>query len=341
MAADSSQGEDEGDTQLSAYAPILRDGRIEQNVMREFGGLRRFQSDDTLDILPIIEVVSESDLDNLGVYAQTGTSVLVDVPEYLMETEEPNGYTSDIEDLLSSSSSPVEFLNDHSEQIPVPVVSGHLEPPFDYSEVTDRYENLSDDFDRVAVRVFIDESKLRRSQISDLENLADELSSDDIVLLDSIVPTELGPNSTARENLNESASIFDGHQRVILDAFSVFRGVNYNFGPAIAREAGVSGFGDFAHDRRLPPAEDIPMGQHDTRNIYHYDFEDRQQEKFQGENGYNGPNSAFESLSDWDKWDPDHCFFCEQAEASDSEGFGFWKEIRMGHYVESVVETES
>ena len=341
MSGSESQTSSKSPNQLSVYSPILRDGQVERNVIDEFSGLRRFQQDETLDIVPIIEIADESDLDNLEVYVQAGKPVLVDVPEYLTETEEPNGFTAKVEKLLEGVGGPIEFLNQNSDDIGVPVVSGHLESPFDYSDLSSRYQNLSDDFTRAAIRVFIGSSELTKIRKDDLRELQETIPDDDILLFDSIEPAELGPESTARKNLIEAASIFENNQRIILDAFSVFRGVNYNFGPAIAREAGVSGFGDFAHDRRLPPAEDIPMGMHNTRNIYHYDYEDRQQRKFQGDDGYSGQDSAFEALSDWDKWNPDHCEFCEEAEARDSEGPTFWKWVRMGHYVESVVETES
>jgi len=341
MSGSESQTSSESSTQLTVYSPILRDGQVERNVVDEFSGLRRFRQDGTLDIVPIIEIVDESDLDNLEVYAQAGNPILVDIPGYLTETEEPNGFTAEVEELLEDVDSPIEFLNQNYNKIDVPVVSGHLESPFEYSILSSRYQNLSDDFARAAIRVFIGSSELTSKQRKDLQRLQDTISDGDILLLDSIEPAELGPKSTARKNLIEAASMFESNQRIILDAFSVFRGVNYNFGPTIARQIGVSGFGDFAHDRRLPPAEDIPMGMHDTRNIYHYDYEDRQQRKFQGDDGYSGQDSAFEALSDWDRWNPNHCEFCEEAEARDSEGPTFWKWVRVGHYIESVVETES
>lgn len=341
MSEGVSESPDGSTNQLSVYAPIFRDGQVERNVVDEFGGLRRFQQGRTLDLVPIVEIVDESDLDNLEEYAQAGSPVLVDVPEYLTETEEPNGYTSDVEKLLSGSDGPVDFLNSNVEKVGVPVISGHLDTTLDYSDLIDRYQDLSDDYARAGIRVFVRSSGLSKSQLDDLRELRDTIAGEDIVLLDSVEGTELGPESTGRENLLIAASIFEDNQRIVLDAFSVFREVNYNFGPAIAREAGISGFGDYAHDRRFPPAEDIPMGMHDTRNIYHYDYKDRQQEKFQGENGYSGEDSAFEALSNWDKWNPDHCQFCEEAEETESEGAIFWKWVRMGHYIESVVETET
>ena len=336
-SANSSNG-----TQLKTYAPVLRDGPYERSVMKKFGGMRRFMQDGTLDLMPIIEVTDESDLGHLSSYAAAGSPVLVDAPQYLTQTSEPNGETADVENLLGSIGGPIKFLNENTDHIDVPVVSGQLETPFDYSELVTRYERLSDDYDRVSLRPFVAPERLTTHQKEDLHTLAEEVGDDDIILLDYIQPHagSLGPSATGRENLIEAATVFEDNPCLILDAFDVFEGENYNYGPAIAREAGVEGFGDFAVDRRFPPAEDIPMGMHDTRNIYHYDFKDREVKKFQGE-GYNGSESAFEELSDWSKWDSHHCEFCEEAEASTSEGPGTWKRIRMGHYIESVLEEES
>jgi hypothetical protein len=326
-------------TSVELYAPVFRDGYIERGVMEEFAGLTRFEGG-RLDLLPIIEVTEESDLDNLNSYAQAGSPVLVDAPRYLTETEEPNDLTEDVDDLLSSAGGSVEFLKENSNQIEVPVASGSLDSPSDYTGLNEYYDSLSDTYDRVALRVFIPSAELEDWQLEDLRSLEDEIDSEDIVLLDYFQSGNLGPPGTGRENLITASSIFEDHLRIILDAFNVFKGVNYNFGPAIANEAGVEGFGDFAVNQRYPPAEDIPMGLHDTRTIRHYDFDDREIAEFEGE-GFNGANSAYEDLSSWDKWNPDHCEFCEEAAAENSEGFGFWKRVRVGHYIDSVLEEEA
>lgn len=321
------------------YAPIIRDGQIERDVFQQFTGLRQFTNEDTLELLPILEVVSKGDLRNIDEYAQTNKPVLVDIPIYLTETE--NGLSEKIKKLLSGAETPIDILNEHVDEIPIPVVSGSLTTPFGYSESHDKYRELSSSFDRVSVRLFVGSTPLSSDQLDGLKKIKRGLSPDDIVLLDSIESRSLGSATTGRENIRRLAEIFEDYHRIILDAFSVFRGENYNFGPEIARETGASGFGDFAHDRRFPPVEGIPMGLHDTRNIYHYDFEDRQQRKFQGKSGYTGPDSAYERLDEWDKWDSDHCPFCQAAARTDSEGPSFWKWVRMGHYVESVIREEA
>jgi len=333
------QTEWDGDTGIKYYAPVLRDGYIERGVMDEFAGFSRYR-DDRLDLLPIIEVINESDLESLEEYAQAGTSVLVDVPRYLMETEEPNGLSEDVKTLLSYTEGPVDFLNTNSKKIDVPVVSGSLDLPSDYIDLTRIYHSISEEYDQAALRIFVPSIELKEWQLEDLRAVEQEIRSEDIVLLDYYETGNLGPSATGRENLIDTASIFKDNLRVILDAFDVFEGVNYNFGPVIAEQAQVEGFGDFAVNQRYPPAEDIPMGLHDTRTIRHYDFEDREIAEFKGE-GFNGSDSAYEKLSSWNKWDPEHCEFCEEAATEENEGFGFWKRVRVGHYIDSVIREEA
>ena len=323
---------------LEWYAPVIRDGYIERGVMEEFAGFSRFEKD-RLDLLPIIEITEDSDLNNLVQYAQAGTPVLVDVPRYLTETEEPNGLTEDVEELLTSTNSAVDFLNDNFDKVDVPVVSGPLDLPSDYTDLVDVYNSLSDDFDRVAVRIFIPSTELDESQVDDLRILEEVLAPQDIVLLDYFEVGNLGPSATGRQNLIKVSELFENYSRVILDAFNVFEGINYNFGPVIAKQAGVEGFGDFAVNQRYPPAKDIPMGLHDTRTIRHYDFDDREIVEFEGK-GFSGPDRAYQELDSWNKWDSDHCEFCEEAATEDSEGFGFWKRVRVGHYIDSVIREE-
>jgi hypothetical protein len=329
----------ENESNVSHYMPVLRDGPYEQSVMRELGGLRRFTEDGTLDLKPMLELTSTAGLGNLEAYRQAGGKVVVDVPEYLTQTKEPNGLTEDVDEMLEGRD-PVEILNDYIDEIDIPVISGTLNSPYDYSELVERYRGVSEDFERVAVRPFIPSGGLSSSQISGLEELHQIIGNEDLVLLDYVESGNLSTSDPGRKNLIKAASIFSENERTILDAFNVYEGQNYNFGPAVARAAGVEGFGDFAVDQRFPPEDYPPMGAIETRSIRHYDFDEREIRKFQGE-GFNGPGSAFDQLSSWDKWDPSHCEFCREAGSSSSEGMGTWKKIRMGHYIESVMEAEA
>lgn len=324
---------------IDHYAPIFRDGRNERSVISTFGGLRRFADDNTLNLLPIIELTSAEDFEHLDSYKQAGDDVLVDAPVYLTQTEAPNGLTEDVQDLLSGTDQS-ELLRDYCDKVDVPVVSGDLEQPFDYTTLIPRYRDLAEEFDKIAVRIFVPTSPLTGDQEEGLRSLAQELSQDDRVLLDYIHRGHLGPSGQGRQNLMEVASTFDSNPRTVLDAFNVYKGENYNFGPDIAREIGVAGFGDYAVDRRFPDRTAPPIGKWDTRNIRHYDFYDQDVKRFEGE-GFNGDDGAYQELQRWDKWDDSHCQFCEQADATTSEGMGTWKQIRMGHYIEAVIEEES
>lgn len=335
---DTEEGQDSS-SKLDHYAPVLRDGMYERSVMEAFGGFRPFTDDGTLDLMPVIELTAKGDLENLGTYREAGTPVLVDAPQYLTQTPEPNGLTERVETMLDGDG-PITFLNDNSDKVNVPVVSGPLEDSFDYTELIDRYHRLSDDFDRAALRVFIPPSELQANQLDALREVKSEITDADLVLLDYIRSGSLNLSEPGRENLRKAATIFKGNQRTILDAFNVYDGENYNFGPDIARETGVAGFGDFAVDRRFPAEQAPPVGQYDTRNIRHYDYEEREVKKFQGD-GFNGGGSASDELQSWSKWNSDHCEFCKEADVTSSEGMGTWKKIRMGHYIESVIEEEA
>lgn len=327
---------DSPEPNLGHYVPVLRDGRYERSVMEAFGGFRHFTDDGTLDLMPIIELTAQGDLDNLGPYREAGTPVLVDAPQYLMQARKPNGLTERVETMLDGDG-PIEFLNDNIDKVNVPVISGPLEESFNYTKLINRYHRLSDDFDKAAIRIFIPASEFRANQLDELREVKSEISDTDLVLLDYIRSGSLNLSDPGRENLRNAATIFEGNHRTILDAFNVYEGENYNFGPAIARETGVEGFGDFAVDRRFPAEQAPPVGKYDTRNIRHYDYEEREVRKFQG-NGFTGSGSASDELEAWSKWNPDHCEFCKEAETTTSEGMGTWKKIRMGHYIESVIE---
>lgn len=328
-----------GSTSLKHYTPILRDGESEQTVLSRFGGFRRLTDEDTLEIHPLIEITSEDNFDNLTEYKQVGNPVMVDIPQYLSQTTEPNQYTARISALLDGTT-PVEILNDHLETVDVPIVSGTLQDPFEYTELIDRHQALASEFDTTALRVFIPPTSLSRSQLSGLRELKQATPGDTRILLDYVSTGNLHLDSSGRINLQQVAEVFRQFPLTVLDAFNHHEGENYNFGPAIAREIGAIGFGDFANEPRYRDEDIPPLGQHDTRNIYHYDYEDRMLRKFQG-NGFNGSDSAYEKMQSWPKWNPDHCEFCTDAHRTTNEDWVTWKRIRMGHYIESVIETES
>lgn len=315
------------------YTPILRDGPSERDVIRQFGGLSRFTEDRRGKLYPLLEVTDASDLENLGLYADPADKLLIDAPQYL--TQDENELTESVEELLDESGGPIEFLNSHTDSIPVPVVSGTVSNPITYFQYLNLYRDVSNDFDRVALRLFVRPNGLTDTQREDLDKLKNLIGQDDLVLLDILEVAQLGIGDEGRETLRKLCDIFDRQSVIILNPFSSHEGENYNFGPDIARDLNATGFGDFAINYRFP--ESVPLGNIDTRIIRQYSPTNSEVHQFRG----NGYSEAFEELEAWELWDPTHCEFCRRAEAEDTEDLRFWKRVRTGHYIYAALYEEA
>jgi hypothetical protein len=314
------------------YAPILRDGPSERNVVQEFGGLSRFTGIDRGKFYTVLELTDEDDLDNINVYRDPADRVLVDVPSYLAQDDD-NELSDSVGELLNEYGGPTEVLTQNREQVPTPVISGTLSLPMTYHQYLGLFQDVSDQFENVAIRLFFRPTEFEEDQIADLEDLEAIVDKDDIILIDLL---DVGlQGEQGYENFNYLCELFGDNPRIVLNAFSSYDGVNYNFGPEIARQIGADGFGDFAINYRFP--DSVPIGNVDTRTIRQYSPTESRVVEFKG-NGYTG---AFEELEQWERWDPNHCEFCRRANAEDTEWLPFWKRVRMGHYIAAALEQEA
>lgn len=324
--------------EVNFYTPILRDGNTERGVVGHFQGLQEFEENTNLEILPLIEVVDERDFNHLSAYQTVKQRVLVDVPRYLTESEEPNDYTESVESLLDSYGEPVEILNDNHDRIDIPIISPSRDDS--YSSISTKRNQLSTEFDEAGIRLFVTGQRLDDESLAELKELKNGIQDNDIVLVDYIETGQLGLHENARDNIDIISDIFDNHVTIVLDVFSSYLDGANNYGPEIARNSSLNGFGDFAINQRYPPAGDIPMGAHNTRSIRYYDPVEHVTHKYQGD-GFKGEDSAFEEMTSKANWDSSHCDFCREAENEQNEGFTFWKRMRMGHYIETVTENGS
>jgi hypothetical protein len=315
------------------YAPVLRDGPSERDVIQEFGGLSRFTDSQRGQLYSILEISGEDDLDNLDVYRDASDELLIDLPEYL--TQEDNTLCDPIENLLDEFRKPTDFLNNFQGRIPVPVLSGTISNPITYHQYQSLYRDISSDFEKVALRLFVRPTALTEDQQEDLRILAETIDSDDIILLDLLEVAQLGSGDQGRETLQDICTLFQDQITVILNAFSSYKGENQNFGPEVARDIAADGFGDFAINYRFP--QSVPLGDIDTRIIRQYSPTESRVFEFKGE-GYEG---AYQELEAWELWDPDHCEFCRRASVENTEHLPFWKRVRMGHYISSALTEEA
>lgn len=329
------QSTDTGETtnEQLIYAPILRDGSSERNVVRQFGGLQQFTEQERGGFYTVIEAISEEDLNNLNVYQSAADRVLVDVPTYLAERE--NKYSEAIKELIKRFGSAERFLSENNDQIPVPIISGSLTTPIPYENHLTSYQHVSDNYNSVAIRLFIRPTEFHRDQKKELQKIESEINSNDLLLFDFIETSRLESGKQGYENIQYLCELFKDNTKIVMNAFSSYDGVNYNFGPNIAKDLGAEGFGDFAINFRFP--EEVPLGKIDTRKIRQYSPSESKVAVFEG----NGYANAFKKLEEWDRWDPTHCEFCRRAARQDTEWDAFWRRVRMGHYISAALEEEA
>jgi len=319
----------------ATYSPILRNGRNERQVIQSFGGFRHFDdSEYSVSLSPIVEVESEEDLDDLPVYQDAGEQVYVDLPEYL--GEKSTKLTEGINETLKKYGSREEFLRSNSRRIDFPIISGFPDTPVQYGIHTSLHRALEDTYLRVAHRLMVVSRKsgLSKKQKEELRRLAEVARpSKDVVMLD-IVDIELSEGSKVKDDVEYLANLFREFDTGILNAFNALDGQTENFSPGLADEFGCELFGDFAIDRRYPPAGG---GRPKSVNLTHYHPAEARAEIFPG----GDYADAGRDLLRWSEWRADHCDYCREiaslVEQEKGEDFNRWKRTRMGHYIESVV----
>jgi hypothetical protein len=264
-------------------------------------------------------------------YRAASGTVLVDAPVYL--TEQANDYQEDVKELLADYRSVSAFFNDHIEDVDVPVISHSTEKPINYGEFVGLYKQLSDDYDRAGIRLAVDNRRFTETQKTALQNVSDAVADGDIVLFDLLDTGGFEGTGIVPQKLDYLTDLFSENLTVVLNAFQPYEDVNLNYGPRAATNAGADGFGDFVINRRI--IRSFPAGNVD-RTIRHYFPSATEVNEFKAEDY----DTAQTKLTNDPDWDGGHCDFCRRAEREGGH-HQFWKEIRMGHYIDSVLDAES
>lgn len=312
------------------YIPVLRNGRNERKVIKEFtqsslpGTTSR-----SLQLAPLVEVTNEGDVEELGPFEEAGVFVMVELPRYL--TERANRYAEPVTRLIGRNGGVEAFYQNHSTNIDIPVVSGSIDP-VDYSEYQPAYEALESEFDKIALRLFLRDyaDSLTGDQKGTLENLGESVRNDDIVLFD-LYDTRV--NETVVDDLSYLADLFEANQKAVLNAFDAYNDYPDNQSPHIADDIGASAFGDFGINQRFKPRDGGPPAK-----VYHRHYLPNEStvEFFEGDS-YEG---AAAELTDWSEWDRSHCDGCRRADRTTNFDANTWSQIKMQHYFSSVIQGE-
>lgn len=312
------------------YIPILRNGRNEPQVIQNFDQSSLSESSSrALSMTPLIEVTDEADIDDLGIYRATGTSVFVDLPLYL--TERANKFNDPVSKLIEEHGSVEAFYGNHADQIDVPVVSGPVEP-IDYSVYRPRVEELRDDFNRVAVRLMLRDfnDALTGDQRESLEELAEVIEEADFVFFDLV---DNGVTNELQEDLAYLTDLFSEAMTGVLNGFDAYNEHPDNESPRLADENGAEAFGDFGINQRFKPDGG---GQPDEVQIRHYHPNNATVRFFAGEDY----EEAAEELLGWEEWERAHCDGCRRADRTTNYDTNTWAQIKLEHYISSVLQDE-
>lgn len=329
------------------FVPAIRHGRNEQKALKKLSNQLSQRSGSPQsklgEIKPLIEIINQNDFNNLAHYTSQYNEVFVDFPRYL--TNRDNKHKQDVADLSTSySGSPVNFHKRNSNHGYTPVISGNLDP-VDHSGFPQYIQDLSTDFDKLCVRLFVPADDYTQAEKSEIKAIINELRDGDAVLAD--VPDVAQLSSKIRPNIDFLKSEIGKQDFYIFDLFEPRTGMNYNYGLVMGKYAGVDGVGDFAIEPRFQ--QDIPPAafQNIPKRVRQYE----------------SPNHAVSTTEDSDHYvnavelmiqngdlDPNHCPACQelyneyQNVQSDPQrtdlDSGLVKQVRMNHYTYSVLTEE-
>jgi len=264
-------------------------------------------------------------------------SVMVDVPQYLLDYS--NKFREQADGLLRVYPDPINFLVSFKSWIDIPVASSRLQPIPDYSVQRNAVGRLIQDFQRVAVRLFVPSVDITQISVSinSYIDLLKNVPEGSIILLD--IPEVSGNEAVVAANVREMSSRASqlGHKLYVINAFDPDSG-GHNFGPYLAFENQLKGFGDLATEHRWPPTGG---GGYPTAIIRYYDFQRYVVEEFRERLG--GYEQAAQRLVGSTVWQ-NHvahrrtCPACSEVSRGAYQlSSAYWKQFRLEHYIASIL----
>lgn len=332
---------------MYAFIPAIRHGINEQkslqtlyNQLQQGSGGPQQQPD---RIKPLIEVTTNGDLNNLAHYTSKYDEVFVDFPRYLVDRD--NKHSGDVSDLLNKySNDPVSFHRRNSSQNYTPVISGSLDP-IDHSGFNQYVQDLSSDFDRLCIRLFVPTSGYTQAEKDEITSVINSTRDEDAILADVPDVAELSKN--VRPNIEFIKNQLRGQEFYIFDLFEPRDDVNYNYGLVMGKHADVNGVGDFAIEPRFP--QEIPDAafQNIPKRVRQYERSHHSVNTTEDSDNY---VNAVETMMQNGDLNQNHCPACQglydeyQMVQSDPNrkdlDAGFVKQMRMNHYAFSILNEE-
>lgn len=312
------------------YIWVLRCSGKNQNRNVEY---RMIPNVPTARITPLLEVIDTTLLHTFTYSLRTKYGkVMVDFPSYLLEAS--NKFSEDIAELKAQYTTTENFFKSNKSAIDIPVISAQHIGFGDYSDENSILLNVKDDFEKVAVRIRVPTYDLSGTTdiLNSYKTLLGNMSIGDILLLD--IFSMSGSESNIDSNIQLMTTIAKEHG-LNISVLNAFEPVNasHNYGPIFSYRYKLSGFGDFATEKRYPSSG----GPGENKIIRHYDWTRFVLREYKEKN-YSTAASTLRSSNCW-RNHPDHvlgCTACSDAAVTHSEGHSYWKSFRVLHYLHSI-----
>jgi len=331
---------------MYTFIPAIRHGVNEQKALKSLhqklsqGSGSQQQAD---QVKPLIEVIEDDDLNNIPHYTARYDEVFVDFPRYLVDRD--NMHSDDVGDLINAySNDPVTFYRRNSNRDYTPVISGSLDP-ISHSGFEQYIQDLTADFSRLCVRLFVPVDEYTQAEKDELKNIINATRDEDAILADAPDVAELSDG--IRPNIEFIKNQLGQQDFYVFDLFEPRGEVNYNYGLVMGKYADVDGVGDFAIEPRFQ--QDIPDAafQHIPKRVRQYESPHHSVSTTEDSDNY---VNAVETMIQTGDLDQNHCPACQELydEFQDVQAdpnrkdldAGFVKQMRMNHYTYSVLNQE-
>jgi hypothetical protein len=286
-------------------------------------------------VVPLIEVINPAVFHRLTyILRSKNCKVMVDIPLYLKEPE--NRYTKAVEELQRKFPDQATFFRSNRHLIDVPVVSAyHPLGSRDFNSEITNLKKVQPDFQRVAVRIKMPNYNIKDTTDvkNSFERLLSTMRNSDQLLID--VFDISGIEGQIDENLGYMSGISKnfGLDTFILNAFNPIN-MGHNYGPLFSNKYSLSGFGDFATEKRYQSL----AGRGGKKIVRYYLWSKFILREIKRDH-YSAAAEKLMSTKFWARH-PNHisaCSACNRVHNHDyNNGPIYWKQFRILHYIRSV-----
>jgi len=289
-------------------------------------------------IFPLIEVINEQlFVKYVSRFRSKYGKVMVDVPSYLVESS--SRYYDAFQNFISNNPNPLNFYKKYQSIIDIPVIStqssGDMKAA--YNLITTNLQQLQPFFKQIAVRIKVHTVDLTSTPeiVTAYKDLIKSMRPTDLILFEIFDISRMEHAIQSNLNIMCAQSGLYSLKGYVLNAFNPVDN-GHNYGPLFSYKLQLSGFGDFATEKRFPS-----RGGTSPNRIIRYYYWNKFLLKEHLNSNYTTAINSIKSNHFWTNNIPTHrlnCRACDIVENASNynQGSVFWKRFRVLHYLNCI-----